>query len=423
MNFLQYRFLSTYNSLNWVLTTEPFIILSYIFSDEKGALICTDFMGLPAKRKQSTLGNSVPELPLGFSLMGKKILRGEYKSLLGFEADLGAILTNWSPADQQVLSESAEVVKSRYKELKPIALASLEPFIVTEDPTGELPKFVEASSSHDVIRCICGCYDEDGMMIQCDKCLVWQHCDCMQVPPSLRTIKEDKMRRKRGSGKSVTPRKKVIVGSPTTTATTATAIQALENDKQEESTVKIDDVVIDVTQELTVEFQGDEKDSNSLAGVVRELDVSEMETQKIEVEEEGHEGATTEMDEKEEGGGGNSLGEDGALQKEEEEEAVVDAPPYFCEKCEPRHVDLEVPIPSDDAKPPQERPYHKTLVREDGFMVRKGDYVYVLRDHPPDKKMGPDGVPLPRLTYLTAPPLDSDQCDIFRVESLWKADK
>uniref|UniRef100_A0A8C4NHN1 Histone-lysine N-methyltransferase ASH1L n=1 Tax=Eptatretus burgeri TaxID=7764 RepID=A0A8C4NHN1_EPTBU len=33
----------------------------------------------------------------------------------------------------------------------------------------------------DVIRCICGLFRDEGLMIQCDKCQVWQHCDCMQV--------------------------------------------------------------------------------------------------------------------------------------------------------------------------------------------------------------------------------------------------
>ena len=29
-----------------------------------------------------------------------------------------------------------------------------------------------------VIRCICDCDDDDGFTIQCDRCLVWQHCAC-----------------------------------------------------------------------------------------------------------------------------------------------------------------------------------------------------------------------------------------------------
>lgn len=33
----------------------------------------------------------------------------------------------------------------------------------------------------DVIRCICGLYKDEGMMIQCERCLVWQHCDCVHA--------------------------------------------------------------------------------------------------------------------------------------------------------------------------------------------------------------------------------------------------
>lgn len=33
----------------------------------------------------------------------------------------------------------------------------------------------------DVIRCICGLYRDEGLMIQCERCLVWQHCECVQA--------------------------------------------------------------------------------------------------------------------------------------------------------------------------------------------------------------------------------------------------
>lgn len=48
----------------------------------------------------------------------------------------------------------------------------------------------QKSSSHqkastkapiDVTRCICELDHDDGFMICCDRCLVWQHCVCMQV--------------------------------------------------------------------------------------------------------------------------------------------------------------------------------------------------------------------------------------------------
>lgn len=34
-------------------------------------------------------------------------------------------------------------------------------------------------SLHETIRCICGFSDDDGFTVQCEKCLVWQHCACV----------------------------------------------------------------------------------------------------------------------------------------------------------------------------------------------------------------------------------------------------
>ncbi|KAL9936439.1 hypothetical protein V8E36_004507 [Tilletia maclaganii] len=34
-----------------------------------------------------------------------------------------------------------------------------------------------------IIRCICGCDDDDGFTVQCDRCLVWQHCACLKMTP------------------------------------------------------------------------------------------------------------------------------------------------------------------------------------------------------------------------------------------------
>ena len=39
----------------------------------------------------------------------------------------------------------------------------------------------EPGEDEEVIRCICSIYKDEGKMIMCDKCEVWQHCDCMGV--------------------------------------------------------------------------------------------------------------------------------------------------------------------------------------------------------------------------------------------------
>lgn len=42
----------------------------------------------------------------------------------------------------------------------------------------------EPTVDDSVTRCICGFLHDDGFMVQCDKCLVWQHCDCMELTSS-----------------------------------------------------------------------------------------------------------------------------------------------------------------------------------------------------------------------------------------------
>lgn len=36
----------------------------------------------------------------------------------------------------------------------------------------------------DIIRCICGMHRDEGLMIQCERCLVWQHCECVKADAS-----------------------------------------------------------------------------------------------------------------------------------------------------------------------------------------------------------------------------------------------
>lgn len=35
--------------------------------------------------------------------------------------------------------------------------------------------------SNEIVRCICGFDHDDGFTIQCDECLVWQHCSCVDL--------------------------------------------------------------------------------------------------------------------------------------------------------------------------------------------------------------------------------------------------
>lgn len=95
--------------------------------------------------------------------------------------------------------------------------------------------------------------------------------------------------------------------------------------------------------------------------------------------------------------------------------ADIDAENYQCERCEPRDVDREIPL--DDYTEEGHR-YYLSLMRGD-LQVRQGDAVYVLRDIPIKDETG-KVLPSQKHTYETIGAIDYQECDIFRVEHLWK---
>jgi hypothetical protein len=56
----------------------------------------------------------------------------------------------------------------------------LNMYQAASDHIAEVVMF-SGGEEEDVIRCICGLYKDEGMMIQCERCLVWQHCDCVRA--------------------------------------------------------------------------------------------------------------------------------------------------------------------------------------------------------------------------------------------------
>lgn len=96
--------------------------------------------------------------------------------------------------------------------------------------------------------------------------------------------------------------------------------------------------------------------------------------------------------------------------------ADINADNYLCEQCEPREVDREIPL--DDYTEEGYR-YYLTLMRGTSLQVRQGDAVYVLRDIPVKDA---SGNVVKKHTYETIGDVDYNECDIFRVERLWKDD-
>lgn len=97
--------------------------------------------------------------------------------------------------------------------------------------------------------------------------------------------------------------------------------------------------------------------------------------------------------------------------------ADIEAEHYFCEKCKPRNVDYEIPL-RDKTK--EGYTCYLTLMRGTDLQVRQSDTVYVLRDIPIENPDPNSKEPVKKHTYETIGDFAYSECDIFRVECLWK---
>ena len=136
--------------------------------------------------------------------------------------------------------------------------------------------------------------------------------------------------------------------------------------------------------------------------------------------------------------------------------ANTSADEYLCERCAPRHVDLEVPAQPEHQDNNPEQINYITLLRGDlhlkqgkfnfyfkyllknyyyfyvisckqnylivltNYDILLGDTVYVLRDIVNEESQT---VPKAKHTYITIKNWKYTDCDIFRIERLWKDSK
>lgn len=89
---------------------------------------------------------------------------------------------------------------------------------------------------------------------------------------------------------------------------------------------------------------------------------------------------------------------------------------YLCEQCDERVVDPELAL---DEYTDEGYQYYLTLMRGE-LRVHQTDTVYVLRDISIDQESALSTSPAKKHTYKTMQKFDSNVCDIFRVEHLWK---
>uniref|UniRef100_A0A182LZH0 Histone-lysine N-methyltransferase n=1 Tax=Anopheles culicifacies TaxID=139723 RepID=A0A182LZH0_9DIPT len=260
--------------------------------DDKG-LPYIGKLQLPSKKKTPLYYERIPK-PIDLAQIETNIEQGAYRMPKVFEDDLLIMLSNAIKYYGINSPEgiASEALKSHYYTCKQQQVPKLQAYIGEENELlrGFVPKKEpeedtgvpkpkrgrRQEQTEDIIRCICGLFKDEGLMIQCSKCLVWQHIECTKADP------------------------------------------AVEN--------------------------------------------------------------------------------------------------YLCEKCDPRDVNYEIPLNEFTEEGYQ---YYISLMRGK-LQIRQTDTVYVLRDIPMSPDPDNPSAPVRKHTYETIGKIEYSECDIFRVESLWK---
>uniref|UniRef100_A0A8C0IYP8 Histone-lysine N-methyltransferase ASH1L n=1 Tax=Chelonoidis abingdonii TaxID=106734 RepID=A0A8C0IYP8_CHEAB len=161
-------------------------IISY--KDSSRQALAAPLLNLPPKKKNADYYEKICD-PLDLATIEKQILTGYYKTVEAFDGDMLKVFRNAEKYYGRKSPIGRDVCRLRkaYYNARHEASAQIDEIVgeTASEADSSETSICEKENGHekdeDVIRCICGLYKDEGLMIQCDKCMVWQHCDCMGV--------------------------------------------------------------------------------------------------------------------------------------------------------------------------------------------------------------------------------------------------
>ncbi|XP_043516881.1 histone-lysine N-methyltransferase ash1 isoform X2 [Frieseomelitta varia] len=154
--------------------------------DENGQLLCTPFITLPSKRKLPDYYEKISD-PIDLTTIDQCIGTGHYKTAEHFDHDMIKLFDN----NVRFFGRTSEmgIAAARLRKLylgsKPDFVDAITEAVGCPPSQGFLPPRGSTAGEEDVIRCICGLHRDEGLMIQCERCLVWQHCDCVKADTTI----------------------------------------------------------------------------------------------------------------------------------------------------------------------------------------------------------------------------------------------
>nr|XP_054756561.1 histone-lysine N-methyltransferase ASH1L-like [Lytechinus pictus] len=161
------------------------------YRNPSGQSLAIPFMNLPSKKRNPDYYKRISD-PVDLSTIEKNLMTGKYKSVEAFDSDFLKVFKNSEKYNgkRSDLGKDAAVLRKIYLTAKAQATSHLQDILepvkkqvdvealkVVKDPKAG-PKEEE---EEEIIRCLCGLFNDEGLMIQCEKCYVWQHCDCVGV--------------------------------------------------------------------------------------------------------------------------------------------------------------------------------------------------------------------------------------------------
>ncbi|RZC36921.1 histone-lysine N-methyltransferase ash1 [Asbolus verrucosus] len=154
--------------------------------DENNEVLSTFFMNMPSKRKVPEFYQRISN-PIDLGTIEQNIGTGVYLTPESFNADMNRLFANYMRfyGRTNEVGVAAVKLKKIYAEAKQQSLPKFENVLGKKPP----PNFVSnrnrsKDEEEDIIRCICGMPRDEGLMIQCERCMVWQHSECVKADVS-----------------------------------------------------------------------------------------------------------------------------------------------------------------------------------------------------------------------------------------------
>nr|XP_039270681.1 uncharacterized protein LOC120345335 isoform X1 [Styela clava] len=159
--------------------------------DQNGVSVAIPFMNLPSKKKNPEYYERISD-PIDLSVIERNIVSNHYKDIETFNSDVQRVFKNAEKyhGRKSTLGKDVSRLRKAYANARGAAMLLLNGHkkvaasseLSSEEDIDEADEHIHRKNE-DHIRCICGIYKDEGLMVQCEKCYVWQHCDCMGVKP------------------------------------------------------------------------------------------------------------------------------------------------------------------------------------------------------------------------------------------------